>query len=617
MTIEPDEMAGIRTLSAPVACAIATIALAVAIGIGRFAFTPLLPIMVRDGVLAQDAGAWLAASNYLGYLVGALAANRAATRSAVGLPTLMCASLAGIAVVTVGMGVLDGPTNWALLRFAAGVLSAWGLVSTSAWVLNHLVRVGRADLTGIVYAGVGLGIASVGLLCVAAARPGVAAGDLWLELGAMATIATAACCLLLGCRSIARVPPAAVPPDSTPPADTTPDRCAGLVMCYGLFGFGYILPATFLPALAREVVDDPQVFGLAWPVFGIAAAVSTVATTRCFGHANRLRVWASSHLLMAGGVALPSLWLAPATIAIAALLVGSTFMVVTMIGFQEASARAPGNPTAMLGLMTAAFATGQLGGPLVSGMIDLSGGDHRAALAHALQLAAFGLVSSAAVLWRQSRPHLDRRRHPVTQSITHAAARQGFGADAGKRLPLPVRETMSETQRAAADAIIAGPRKAIFGPFVPLLQCPNLLDPIGKVGAALRFEGRLPERVRELAICMVARATSNQFEWQTHAALALGAGVAQAAIDELSAGRRPRGLAANEEAAIDLVTELMQRHGVGDQTYAEAVRLFGEPGTVELTALVGYFVMVCWVMNVARTPGPAGSQTPPLGAFPA
>ena len=194
----------------------------------------------------------------------------------------------------------------------------------------------------------------------------------------------------------------AAPAGATSPADATPGPCTGLVICYGVLGFGYILPATFLPALAREVVDDPQMFGLAWPVFGIAAALSTIVTARHFGHANRLRVWAVSHLLMAAGVVLPSVWLTPVTIAIAALLVGSTFMVVTMIGMQEARARAPSNPTALLGLMTAAFAIGQLAGPLVCGVLDLLEVGHRAALSHALQLAAFALASSAAYLWRQS-----------------------------------------------------------------------------------------------------------------------------------------------------------------------------------------------------------------------
>ena len=388
-----DVHARLPSLSATAACAIAAIALAVAMGIGRFAFTPLLPLMVRDGSLAPSAGAWLAASNYLGYLAGALTASRLG----LSLQALMRVSLAGIVVATVAMGVFDGWAVWVVLRFVAGVLSAWTLVSTSAWALQHLAQAGRTDLSGMVYAGVGFGIACAGLFCLVAAQPGVPASQLWLELGALAALSIVFPSLFAGRPLGASVTPASIS------ATDTPDRSAGLVICYGLLGFGYILPATFLPALAREVVDDPQLFGLAWPVFGIAAALSTIATARRFGRANRLRVWAVSHLIMATGVVLPSLWLAPMTIAIAALLVGSTFMVVTMIGMQEARVRAPGNPTALLGLMTAAFAIGQLGGPVVSGLLDQLPGGHRAALGHALQLAAFGLTSSAVYLWRQSR----------------------------------------------------------------------------------------------------------------------------------------------------------------------------------------------------------------------
>jgi hypothetical protein len=175
------------------------------------------------------------------------------------------------------------------------------------------------------------------------------------------------------------------------------------VICYGVLGFGYILPATFLPALAREVVDDPQVFGLAWPVFGVGAALSTIATAWCFGFANRLRAWAVSHLLMAAGVILPSVWLGAMAIAIAAILVGSTFMVVTMVGLQEARARKPDNPTALLAQMTAAFAIGQLAGPLACGIIGQQQAGHRAALGYVLQIGACALAASAAYLWIQSR----------------------------------------------------------------------------------------------------------------------------------------------------------------------------------------------------------------------
>ncbi|WP_019139851.1 carboxymuconolactone decarboxylase family protein [Noviherbaspirillum massiliense] len=196
------------------------------------------------------------------------------------------------------------------------------------------------------------------------------------------------------------------------------------------------------------------------------------------------------------------------------------------------------------------------------------------------------------------------------------AAPQGFGPSQSERLPVPERSAMSDAQRAAADAIINGPRKAIFGPFVPLLQTPAIMEHIGNTGAALRFGGTLSDRVRELAICIVARETHNQFEWQTHAPLAIKAGVPPDAIDALAAGRHPRSLEGDEACIFDFVNELMRRHGVSDETYADAASRFGEAGTVELTALVGYFVMVCWIMNVARTPGPSEAKAPGLSAFP-
>src|SRR5262249_51899405 len=157
-------------------------------GIGRFAFTPLLPLMVRDGSLPQSAGAWLAAGNYVGYLVGALTASRLSFS----LSTLMRVSLVGTAVSTAAMGAFDGFAVWFLVRCVAGVLSAWTLVATSVWVLQHLARTGRTDLSGMVYAGVGLGIAFVGLFCFAAGRPGVPANQLWLELGVVSALSIAA-----------------------------------------------------------------------------------------------------------------------------------------------------------------------------------------------------------------------------------------------------------------------------------------------------------------------------------------------------------------------------------------------------------------------------------------
>lgn len=378
-------------------CVAAMLSLAVAMGVGRFAFTPLFPLMVRDGLLTSEAGALLAAGNYLGYLVGALLAARVRLK-----PTaLLALGLIGTVTVTAAVGWTSTVASWAVLRFVAGVLSAWSLVATTSWALAWLAAHGRPHLAGVVFAGVGLGIAGAGMFCLLAARPQVTADAMWLELAVLAGAATVIP-LWVSRRHPA---PAAIAPSG--PAQSTRQVAAagsrGLVVCYTLFGFGYILPATYLPALARQLVDDPQVFGWAWPVFGTAAAISTLVVSWRLRRFDRLQVWSVSHLLMAVGVMLPALWTSLASVVIAALLVGGTFMVITMIAMQEARARAEGNATIILARMTAGFAFGQLMGPVVSAALGRLTPDYSTALNYALALAGAGLILSALYLRYEAR----------------------------------------------------------------------------------------------------------------------------------------------------------------------------------------------------------------------
>jgi hypothetical protein len=123
------------------------------------------------------------------------------------------------------------------------------------------------------------------------------------------------------------------------------------VLCYGAFGFGYIIPGTFLPVMARQAVPDPSVFGWSWPLFGAAAATSPLIAAVWARHVGNRRLWILGHLVMAFGVALPVSWPAIGGIMIAALLVGGTFMVITLAGMQEARAMAgPRAPRLMAGL---------------------------------------------------------------------------------------------------------------------------------------------------------------------------------------------------------------------------------------------------------------------------
>lgn len=385
--------------AAVVVCVAAMISLAVAMGVGRFAFTPLFPLMVRDGLLNSEAGALLAASNYLGYLVGALLTARIKVKSAM----LLAIGLISSVAVTAAVGWTSSVTSWAILRFVAGLMSAWTLVATSAWGLGWLASFGRPNLAGVIFAGVGLGIAAVGMFCLIVAGPEVSSLKMWIELASLAAIV-----VLIPLAVCWHLPVPVL--DTQASALQRPSRDAasntgGLIVCYTLFGFGYILPATYLPELARQLIDDPQVFGWAWPIFGIAAAASTVVVAWGLKKANRLSVWAASHVLMAIGVVLPGIWDSLVSVTIAALLVGGTFMVVTMLGMQEARARAQGNATVILGRMTAGFAFGQLMGPIASVAIGQLTADYSTALNSALALSAAGLLLSAFYLWREAHRH--------------------------------------------------------------------------------------------------------------------------------------------------------------------------------------------------------------------
>lgn len=171
---------------------------------------------------------------------------------------------------------------------------------------------------------------------------------------------------------------------------------------------------------------------------------------------------------------------------------------------------------------------------------------------------------------------------------------------------------LDAAQQQAADELTRGPRGGVYGPFRPLLHRPPLLRAAARVGEVLRYEGTLPAALREWCICVVARETANVFEWEMHLPLAAAAGVpagALAALEPVEAGGPPAAdgpadVPAELALARRVVRELLARHRLADATYAEALAQWGEAALVELLALVGYFAMVCWLMNVARTPGP-------------
>ena len=172
------------------------------------------------------------------------------------------------------------------------------------------------------------------------------------------------------------------------------------------------------------------------------------------------------------------------------------------------------------------------------------------------------------------------------------------------RLPPIPEASLTPAQRAAADELTKGPRGKLAGPFVPLLRSPALMARVQRVGEYLRFESALPDRIKELAILVVARHWDQGYEWSFHLPLALTAGVTRETAEAIAGGRRPSGLTAEEAAAHDLLQELLTTKTVGDEAYAAALDAFGEAGVVDLVAFGGYYGLLAMVMNAAGTPAP-------------
>lgn len=179
------------------------VSLALAMGIGRFAFTPLLPMMREDGLLSITDGGWLASVHFLGYWLGAVFAAKVPCPPRL----LLRLSLLAIGIGTLGMGMTDNFTAWLILRWLAGVCSAWVLVLISNYYVKHLAENGRVEDQGWVFSGVGVGIAIAGLGCLAFMVGGIGSSQSWQVFGAVSLMTIGAVCFAVG-REIPAVRPA-------------------------------------------------------------------------------------------------------------------------------------------------------------------------------------------------------------------------------------------------------------------------------------------------------------------------------------------------------------------------------------------------------------------------
>jgi predicted MFS family arabinose efflux permease len=337
------------------------VAMAAAIGVGRFVYTPILPVMVESLGMSKTMAGAIASANFAGYLLGAIAA---ASRAVAGARRrwLIAAMLAS-AVTTAGMGLSDSTTAFFALRFLGGFASAFVLVFASTLVLERLSEAGRPGLSAVHFAGVGTGIATSAMLVSAVVAAGGQWQALWLAAGLLSLGALGVVYVLIP----KRAPPAPAPSLGAHGAHRRALR--NLVIAYGLFGFGYVITATFLVAIVRASEVLRSLEPVIWLVVGLSAAPSIALwnlVTRRIGNA---RAFALACLLEAVGVAASVFWQTFPGILVCAVLLGGTFVSITAIGLVEARRLSAGDSSRPVAVMTIAFGLGQIFGPSFAGFL--------------------------------------------------------------------------------------------------------------------------------------------------------------------------------------------------------------------------------------------------------
>ena len=392
------------------------VALAVAMGIGRFAFTPLLPLMLAEHSVDLTGASLLASANYLGYLIGAVACTfqpwiwrRFGWSGTVNGPQLVRGGLVVTALLTLGMAVHQ-PAAWALLRFAAGVASAVVFLYTSGFCLEQLARRGVPAMGALIYVGPGLGIIASGLAATVLVQLQGPAAAGWLTFGVLAALLTAAVWHAFDARrGLAPSTPTAGPTSQVAIcAPAAAGEMSLLTLAYGLAGIGYIITATFLPVIARQALPGSHWLDLFWPLFGVGVMLGAVGASRLSPQGDlRLRL-AACYLLQAAGVA--ASLVSPSLVGFAAgsLLLGLPFTAITFFAMQEVRRVRPLDATSFMGLLTASYGLGQIMGPPLAAWLVARSANAAAGFNASLWIATALLLLGAALYILIARQHPGR-----------------------------------------------------------------------------------------------------------------------------------------------------------------------------------------------------------------
>lgn len=379
----------------------AAAALAVAMGVGRFAFTPMLPLMLADGRVDIAGGSMLATANYLGYLLGALAVMPTPgvlARMGLAMPgdaRVVRGALVATALLTLAMAVGWAPA-WPVLRFVTGITSAFALVHVTAWAMRALGGRGRLELGGLIFTGPCAGILVTGVIGWALGRIGAGSAVAWAVYG---LLGLGLCALIRPVLQdgVAPRPPRPAGSAGAGPRDPVTVEQAVFSIAYVFAGFGYIITATFLPVIARGTLGETVLTDLFWPMFGLAGIGGALATRHIPVRIDPRLMLVGCYIVQGIGVVLGLVVPTELGFALGAMLLGLPFTAITLFAVRDATRQRPNSATAYIAFLSAALGVGQIAGPPFTAWLVSVSPDPATGFAHALECAGAGLALGAAL----------------------------------------------------------------------------------------------------------------------------------------------------------------------------------------------------------------------------
>lgn len=335
-------------------------ALVIAMGIGRFSYTVILPYMQEA---FEFSAGYLATSNYLGYLVGAWVAGRLpiGNKRILFLQITLVISI----LTTAFMGFTNAIIIWYLLRFISGVVSAFIFVVITSLILDQLASSSHMHLSGLFYSGVGVGIA-LSAVIVSPIQAVFHWNGTWIVLALFSIVLFVLIVLF-----IRPITPSKQLVESQIISQKTPPQSwmKWLIIAYSLEGLGYIVTGTFIVSIAQESTSFHGDAAFVWFVVGVAAIPSCIVWSKLAQRYGYVKILLISMLLQAIGIILPALATNSMTLYASAFIFGATFMGITTVCTTLARKLAPVNSHQMIGYLTAGYALGQMIGPSIAGTL--------------------------------------------------------------------------------------------------------------------------------------------------------------------------------------------------------------------------------------------------------